>query len=99
MTPSVAAFASGITAELRLLAADLLAIETCDGRAVAAPAFSPCRRSQAGDAWLLSQAPGVSDGNLTLLGTLAASQPAMRRLAFLAEVRPALTPDFIADLA
>ena len=97
VTPSVAAFAYGISAELRPLAADLLALETCEECAAARPASSS-DDPQAGAAWLPMHAPGVSAGDLTLLETMAASQPAMRRLAFLAEVRSGPPPDFTADL-
>ena len=96
VTPSVAAFASAITVELRTLAEDLLEVET-SGEHAAVPCSAG--RPRANSAWLPSHAPGMSGGELTLLGAMAASQPAMRRLAFLAEVRARLnawprgTPD------
>ena len=84
-TPSVAAFASGVAAELAPLTRDLLAIETTGELPAAAPSAAGTEDGRS--PWWRPQAP-VRGGELTLLGVLAASQPAMRRLAFLAEVRP-----------
>ena len=86
VTPSVAAFASGVAAELAPITRDLLAIETTGELPAAAP--SAVETEDDRRLWWQPQAP-VRGGELTLLGVLAASQPAMRRLAFLAEVRPA----------
>ena len=86
VTPSVAAFASGVAAELAPIARDLLAVETTGELPAAAP--SVVKGQDDRSPWLQPQAP-VKGSELTLLGVMAASQPAMRRLAFLAEVRPA----------
>ena len=86
VTPSVAAFASGVAAELAPVTRDLLAIETTGELPAAAP--SVAESGDDGGPWWQPHAP-ARGGELTLLAVLAASQPAMRRLAFLAEVRPA----------
>ncbi len=84
VTPSVASFASAIAAELAPITRDLLAIETTGELPTAAP--SAAETEDDGCSWWQPGAP-VHGGELTLLGVLAASQPAVRRLAFLAEVR------------
>jgi len=87
VTPSVAAFASGVAAELAPLTRDLLAIETTGELPAAAP--SAAETEDGSSHWWQDAPAPVCSGELTLLGVLAASQPAVRRLAFLAEVRPA----------
>ena len=86
VTPSVAAFASAVAAELAPLTRDLLAIETSGGLPAAVLSAGE-RESDSNSCGQPVPAPRLG-GELTLLGVLAAAQPAIRRLGFLAEVRP-----------